>query len=451
MGIVVEKILYRLKVIFFAKIDKAFYRDLIVNYIFGLIFFSILIMLNQLFVLVRLYFEFNVPLSQVFLLLLNIIPFLLSFSIPFAILPAYLLTMGRISGDSEAIAMSSCGISTFRIFLPGLIFALVISLFAFWFKDSVEMPANLNYLRLQAKIMSQRPVVELKQQGFREIGGYKISFGGNFFEGNVEILTNIHLIDIDGRRTIEAEKGRFFSDPEDPEHYVLKFMNGSISEVMKDRDERGVEQEKLLISSFRYLSLNRYVALPREVYTKSPDSMSAKELQDDIDTQTKPMQKKILELESNKTRVLKSIESEKSQLEKSVSGATADQIGNRKTVFDQKIKELQNSLKDIEVNLRNYRDSTPRLYTMKLYEKYTMPFSAFIFALLCLPLGLFTARSGRGEGLGISIVIMLSFFGITIGTENLITQKALPTLAIFLPDLLFLIVGVTLFIKKVRV
>ena len=85
---------------FLAIYDRYFYKELIQNYLFGLLFLTVLLMFNQLFILSKLFFEFNVPFDQVLALLMNQIPFVLSFSIPFAVLPGYLLTMGRFSTDS---------------------------------------------------------------------------------------------------------------------------------------------------------------------------------------------------------------------------------------------------------------------------------------------------------------------------------------------------------------
>jgi lipopolysaccharide export system permease protein len=55
------------------------------------------------------------------------IPQVLSFSIPVSILISVLLVFGRLSSDSEIVAMQSCGISLFRVALPIWICGLILS------------------------------------------------------------------------------------------------------------------------------------------------------------------------------------------------------------------------------------------------------------------------------------------------------------------------------------
>lgn len=282
-----EKLRKTLKRLFFSKIDNYFYQELMPNYLFGLVFFTILMMLNELFFLIRFYIEYNVPLGQVFMLLINEVPFILSLTIPFGILPAYLLTLGRFSQDSEITAMKSCGISTMRIIRPGLVVGIIITLFSFVFMDKVVVPSNLTYIKLRAKLIAQKPAVELKENKFVEIGGYKIVYEKNTIENNMDVLYNVHIIDINGRKTIEAEKGRIFTDPENPEHYIFKFMNGSISEVIKSKLGGDKEDEKFFLASFRFLSIHTYLSLPKEYYTKGPDTMTFKELAVEIASQSK--------------------------------------------------------------------------------------------------------------------------------------------------------------------
>ena len=103
------KFIVKIKTNLFSRYDNYFLQELLPNYLFGLLFFTLLLMLNELFYLVRFYIEYNVPIRQVLLLALNEIPLILSNTIPIGVLPAYLLSMGRFSIDSEIIAMNHAG------------------------------------------------------------------------------------------------------------------------------------------------------------------------------------------------------------------------------------------------------------------------------------------------------------------------------------------------------
>lgn len=444
----------QLSVFFLSRIDVYFYKELLPNYVFGLIFFTFIMMLNQLFYLIRFYVEYNVPINQVMLLLMNLIPFLLTYTIPIGILPAYLLSMGRFSQDSEIIAMKSCGISTLRIMRPGLIFGVIISLFSIYFTDNVVVPSNQLYVKLQAKIMAQKPVVELKEKAFIQIGGYKISFERMSAENNVEVLYNVNVVDINGRKTIEAEKGRLYSDPENPEHFILKFMNGSISEVMKTKfgadKNKNTEEEKFFVASFRFLAIHSYVNLPQEYYTKGPDMMTIAELQKDIAEKSKSSITQIETYLKDRERVNKDIESARKLFNLDTKSLSKEEVKQRLVELESRIRGMKSQIKSLDREIANYRKNLPSNYLMKLYEKFALPLASFGFALISLSIGMFAARSGRNEGLGISIIIMLSFYGLKLGTENLIFKQILPPITEWIPNLLFLGIGIALLINKIK-
>jgi lipopolysaccharide export system permease protein len=408
-------------------------------------------MLNEVFFLAKYYFEYNVPINQVMVLLLNLIPFLLSFSIPFAVLPGYLLTMGRFSMDSEVIALKSCGISALRIIRPGLVIGVIIGIFAFFFKDRVEMPANMNYLQLKAKIMSQKPAVELMENQFLELGGFKLNFSRMEQEGDWQVLYDIHLIDISGRRTIEAEKGRIFSDPEDPEHYILKFMNGSISEVNTSIGDDGKKEQHFFVASFKYLAINRFVQLPQEFYNKSPDTMSIDELKEDIAERSKGIWESIAQQEVIKKNHQKTIDDAWKNYEKDIKNET------NKTVIESKKKQVELLEQGIKQNIiqvdkviDSYMKGLPSFQMMKFQEKYAMPVTSFVFAFICLSFGLFKVRSGRNEGLEISLLIMIFFYGFKVFIDDLVTKQTLSSLGVWIPNLIFLSIGIYMFSRKIR-
>ncbi len=435
---------------FFRRLDVYFYRELVPNYFFGVAFFTFLMLLNELFFLIKFNVEYNVPLSQVFLLLMNLIPFLLTYTIPVGVLPSYLLTMGRLSVDSEVIAMKSCGISTFRIFRPGILFGILISLFSIVFTDRVAVSANMNYIKLRARIIAQKPAVELKEKSFVEIGGYKLSFERLSMESGVEVLYNIHMVDINGRKTIEAEKGRFFTDPENPEHYILKFQNGSISEVNKNTQTNGQSDEKFFVASFRYLSVHTYVNMPQEFYQKGPDTMSLAELTRDIAEKSKTTLDQIRNYLKDRERVSRDIDRHREELKVLTKNLSREEILEKTAEWDAKIKALRSQIDSLNRNIDSYRKNLPNYQIMKLHEKFALPLSALGFAMVCLAIGLFTPRSGRNEGLGLSIIAMLVFYGTKIGTENLIIKGFLPPWFEWFPVLVFFTAGITLLAVKIR-
>ena len=63
---------------------------------------------------------------------INNIPYLLSYTLPMSVLFATLLLFGRLSAESELVAMRSGGLSLFQIAAPLLGFAILLSVFSLY-------------------------------------------------------------------------------------------------------------------------------------------------------------------------------------------------------------------------------------------------------------------------------------------------------------------------------
>jgi hypothetical protein len=262
------------------------------------------------------------------------------------------------------------------------------------------------------------------------------------------------VIDINGRRTIEAEKGRFYSDPENSGHYILKFMNGSISEVLKNKSSDGKPEEKFFIASFRYLSIHTYINLPQEYYTRGPDTMTLIELSREVKEKSKVSIELIENYLKDKDKVKRDIDKYRNEIKVISKGAglniSKEEWIKKADDLEKRVKGLKTDIDNLDKNIGNYRRNMPNYYIMKYYEKFSLPIASFVFALMSLSIGMYTARSGRNEGLGLSIIIMLSFFGLKFGSENLIWKGILPPIMEWFADGFFLVIGTVLLVNKIR-
>jgi lipopolysaccharide export system permease protein len=76
------------------------------------------------------------------------IPEFISYSLPISILLATLLTYGRLSSDSEIVALRSCGISVYRLAIPAIVLSFLISLITFGFNEVIVPKANYTATQL---------------------------------------------------------------------------------------------------------------------------------------------------------------------------------------------------------------------------------------------------------------------------------------------------------------
>ena len=86
--------------------------------------------------------EKNLPLEQAVEILLLKVPEFLAYALPISVMLATLMTFGRLSNDSELVALRCCGVSLFRIALPVVGLSLVVSGLTFGISEWLVPAAN---------------------------------------------------------------------------------------------------------------------------------------------------------------------------------------------------------------------------------------------------------------------------------------------------------------------
>ncbi len=171
----------------------------------------------------------GVSVFDIIRLLLDLIPYLLSFAIPMACLIAMVLAFGRLSSDYELIALRASGVAPARLILPMLTVALLMSGVVLMLNDRVVPAAHLAFRRQLKTIAIKRPTAYLEAGTFiREFDPYIIFV--YYVEGKTLYNVRIYEPQPNGpTRTILANRGEFESLPS--AHGVqLKLYDGSADE-----------------------------------------------------------------------------------------------------------------------------------------------------------------------------------------------------------------------------
>jgi lipopolysaccharide export system permease protein len=112
--------------------------------------------------------------------------------------------------------------------------------------------------------------------------------------------------------------------------------------------------------------------------------------------------------------------------------------------------ELDMTFAELQEAIRNHPadDKVRRDYLLEFHRRFALPCACFVFALIGVPLGIQNQRSGKATGFSISIGVLLLYYvimsaGKTLGQKGIVP----PPVAIWTPDLLFLLVGLYLFRK----
>ena len=105
-------------------IDRYISMSVIATAFFGVVVLSLVLVLGNLFkqLLDVLINNPDVPIATVLAFMALVLPFSLTFTIPWGFLTALLLVFGRISADNELVALKSNGVSVPRICIPVFVF-----------------------------------------------------------------------------------------------------------------------------------------------------------------------------------------------------------------------------------------------------------------------------------------------------------------------------------------
>ncbi len=140
-------------------IDRYIGMSVIATAFFGVVVLSLVLVLGNLFkqLLDVLINNPDVPIATVLAFMALVLPFSLTFTIPWGFLTALLLVFGRISADNELIALKSNGVSVPRICIPVFVLAVVLSGICFWINIDVAPRAEQQMTKTIVDIATSNP------------------------------------------------------------------------------------------------------------------------------------------------------------------------------------------------------------------------------------------------------------------------------------------------------
>ncbi|WP_363324368.1 LPS export ABC transporter permease LptF [uncultured Desulfuromonas sp.] len=111
----------------------------------------------------------------------------------------------------------------------------------------------------------------------------------------------------------------------------------------------------------------------------------------------------------------------------------------------QKAKEMTTAKLRATLLDDNNRANDPGL-TAELHKRFALPMAPLLFALIGVPLGVHSSRTGRGAGFSLALGVALIYFLLFSGAKTVAEEGMFPpALAIWTPNILGLIAGVVLF------
>ena len=102
----------------FSILNRYIFREILYPFLMTFFVFTFVLIMGRILSLVDLMINKGVSLSEILRLILYLMPALMLFTIPLALIIAILIGIGRLSRDNEFTVLRACGLSLHRIAAP---------------------------------------------------------------------------------------------------------------------------------------------------------------------------------------------------------------------------------------------------------------------------------------------------------------------------------------------
>jgi lipopolysaccharide export system permease protein len=380
-----------------------------------------------------------------------------------AVLPATLMSFGNLASENEITAMKSSGISLYRLIVPGLVAATLLTVGLVYYNSHVLPETNHRLMNLVIDITRKKPTVELQpNETIKAIQGYSIYFREkNDRTGEIK---DVQIVKHASRGVyptmINAASGKLkFIEAEN----VLRFdlVDGEIHELPVRSD----------LSTYRHTKFKQYTINIKDVDRSL--QRSERKHRGDREMSVKMMKEKIddirADIDLSKAKIVKSANARMNNTFEllnadvraerfgttvdgdSAAGAAQEEDGSRQRFTARtsggspgdESKEARNEYitrQEIETQVGTNKSYLRQInrYHVEIQKKYSIPFACIIFVLIGSPIAIRTGKSGMNMAIGLSILFFLVYYICLIGGEKLADRGFLsPVFAMWSPNILF--------------
>lgn len=323
--------------------------------------------------------ESDLPLMQALEILLLKVPEFTAYALPISVMLTTLLTYGRLSNDSELIAIRACGVSLHRIIAPALVLSLVVTGITFLFSELVVPSANYRATSILVEYLKEEHT---------------------FWQNKDIFYPDYEEVDLPNGKTVKRLKHLFYAETFDGQHMktltILEWIGTNLNKIVVSDSATWNSRE------------DTWDFFDGTIYKLAPDASY---------TDMSPFKHCQLALT-------------KAPFEFALQGRDPYEMN---VIQAQQYMKLLRMIGD-EKNLRTFQ--------VRVQQKLAFPFICVVFGLVGSVLGVRPQQMGRATSFGFSVIIIFTYYvlGFIIGSMGLMGIIS-PFMAAWLPNFLGLGIG----------
>jgi len=370
--------------------DRYILSELILPFLFGVGAFSTIgVSIGELFYLMRRLSDAGLSLAIVGQVLLLKLPYFISLAFPMSILLSCLMVYGRMSSDSELIALRSSGVSVYRLVVPALLFSVLVTGITFTLNEAIVPAANYQAAQILHKALkADKPSFREKNVLYQEFREEKLPSG----EKENQLSRIFYAREFDGKNM----KGLT----------ILDFSQEGLNQIVASEAANWNETGK----TWDFFNGTIYLVAPDGSY------------------------RNILRFQQQQLQLPR---------------APLDLALNDRDDSEMNIAQIQAQI-DFVTQAGDLREA--RNLQLRRDQKLAFPFACLVFGLVGSTLGVRPQRSGgRAMAFGISLIIILTYYLFISVCEALYKVEILSSfMAGWLPTMIGLLAGAILLFRLNR-
>ncbi|HYC59935.1 MAG TPA: LPS export ABC transporter permease LptG [Thermoanaerobaculia bacterium] len=381
----------------------------------GFLFYTSIILMRQMFELAGLIIKRSLSAEVVGKLLTFILPNIMVLTLPMSLLFGILIAVGRLSSDSEIVAMRALGISTRTIYRPVFLFSFLMAGVNFYLINHVMPESNRQFVALQAELATSAAENVVKPRVFHT------SYANLM----------IYVDDVD---PITGQwKGVFVADSRDEDEDPATAREMAVAAAAEDQEEMSALSQhgggnRIIVARSGNLAL---IGPTKDIW------MNLSGAETHVWDPRKPDRYDLTRNETQRIRLPSSnVAFDPNKLSKSMREMNLNELIEAKRRYDR----------------GGYSDRIARnIARIEIHKKFAIPFACIAFGVLGLPLGITNRRGGKSSGFTLSIGIIVLYYVLFNQGEQLATNGKIPAaLGMWAPNLILLIAGIVLISRANR-